>query len=89
MLTFREILHECTAFEVAGASKLDAKDQEEIVSQVAQEVVDDEELTTIRPQIPPGTSPTASQRILQGKLWWRISSHPYSIGVQEPTYKSA
>ena len=68
MLTFREILHECTAFEVAGASKLDSKTQEELVDQVAQEVTEDEDVVNLKPDLPPGASPTTSQRILQGMV---------------------
>lgn len=64
-----EILHECTAFEFAGA--MTKQVTEEAVAEVAQEVVDDEDvpITINAPAQPsePGHKRTPSDRIMSGE----------------------
>jgi hypothetical protein len=63
--TFREILIECTSFEHAGA--MSKQHTDDLVEEVAQAVVDDEDMPVSLPHQAPGTTnPTAADRIVSG-----------------------
>ena len=66
VLMLEEILHECTSFEFAGAMSKQAT--EEAVAEVAQDVVEDEDLPLVinAPPEQPGQPRTHSDRIMSG-----------------------